>query len=196
MIRLSDLNEEVQKHLIEAARLFDSMIDYINDIGLEDWMEEYIEGEELTEQEVTAIDKVLEEAYRKAWTEDTMIPLGEWAKINGIDPATARQRAERGALRTAQKIGRNWVISSEEELIDYRKKENKKMYILIDVVDGDMFTKEFDNLKEAMRVSENEWEHLSDHDKKRREAFYLLESANPDEDAENHFDGDVVREWK
>lgn len=52
-----------------------------------------------------------------------LISLGEWAVKNGIDHATARQRAGRGAFETAQKIGRNWVIDSEEKLIDHRKKE-------------------------------------------------------------------------
>lgn len=53
----------------------------------------------------------------------SLISLVEWANKNGIDPATARQRAGRGAFETAQKIGRNWVIDSEEKLIDHRKKE-------------------------------------------------------------------------
>lgn len=52
-----------------------------------------------------------------------LISLGEWAKKNGIDPATARQRAGRGSFKTAQKIGRNWVIDEDEKLIDHRKKD-------------------------------------------------------------------------
>lgn len=52
-----------------------------------------------------------------------LISLGDWAKKNGIDPATARQRAGRGAFETAQKIGRNWVIEDSEELVDHRKKD-------------------------------------------------------------------------
>lgn len=52
-----------------------------------------------------------------------LISLVEWAKKNGINPATARQRAGRGAFETAQKIGRNWLIDEDEELIDHRKKE-------------------------------------------------------------------------
>lgn len=51
-----------------------------------------------------------------------LISLVEWAQKHGIDPATARQRAGRGAFQTAQKIGRNWLIDSDEELIDHRKK--------------------------------------------------------------------------
>lgn len=52
-----------------------------------------------------------------------LISLGQWAKNNGIDPATARQRAGRGVFETAQKIGRNWLIDEDEKLIDHRKKD-------------------------------------------------------------------------
>lgn len=51
-----------------------------------------------------------------------LISLGEWAKKNGIHPDTARQRAIRGAFETAYKIGRNWVIDSDEKLVDHRRK--------------------------------------------------------------------------
>lgn len=52
-----------------------------------------------------------------------LISLGDWANSNGMDPATARQRAGRGAFKTAQKIGRNWVIDEDEKLVDHRKAE-------------------------------------------------------------------------
>lgn len=54
---------------------------------------------------------------------ENLISLAEWAKKNGIDPATARQRAGRGAFETARKIGRNWVIDEAEVLVDHRKRE-------------------------------------------------------------------------
>lgn len=50
------------------------------------------------------------------------ITLTEWAERHGIDPATARQRALRGAFETAEKLGRIWVIRADEELIDHRRK--------------------------------------------------------------------------
>ena len=50
------------------------------------------------------------------------ISLVEWAEKNNIDPATARQKAIRGKLKTARKIGRNWVINEFEENTDNRKK--------------------------------------------------------------------------
>ena len=52
-----------------------------------------------------------------------LIPLKDWAKAHGIDPATARQRALRGAFGTARKIGRDWVIDKNEELVDHRRKK-------------------------------------------------------------------------
>ena len=51
------------------------------------------------------------------------ISLTEYAELHGIDPATARQRAIRGAFKTAVKIGRNWVIDKHEPLVDHRRKE-------------------------------------------------------------------------
>jgi len=54
-----------------------------------------------------------------------LISLVEWAEAHGIDQATARQRAGRGAFETARKIGRNWVIDEDEPLIDHRRKESE-----------------------------------------------------------------------
>lgn len=50
------------------------------------------------------------------------IPLKDWAKKHGIDPATARQRALRGSFQTAEKIGRDWVIKEDEPHVDHRRK--------------------------------------------------------------------------
>lgn len=43
-----------------------------------------------------------------------LISLAEYAEKHGKSQVTARQTAQRGAFNTAQKIGRNWVIDSEE----------------------------------------------------------------------------------
>lgn len=50
-----------------------------------------------------------------------LITLKEWAIAHSIDPSTARQRANRGAFETAVKMGRDWMIDENEELIDHRK---------------------------------------------------------------------------
>lgn len=55
---------------------------------------------------------------------DDYIPLNEWAIQHSIDPATARQRAIRGAFDTAKKFGSIWIINKHEELVDHRRKGN------------------------------------------------------------------------
>ena len=55
-----------------------------------------------------------------------LIPLKEWAINNGITPDTARQRANRGVFQTAVKMGRDWVIDEDEELIDHRYKKSEE----------------------------------------------------------------------
>jgi len=56
---------------------------------------------------------------------EELISLAEYAKINGIDPATVRQRVLRGSYQTARKIGRNWVIDRNEPHLDHRLKSDK-----------------------------------------------------------------------
>lgn len=54
------------------------------------------------------------------------ITLKAWAEREGIDPATARQKALRGGFKTAMKVGRDWVIDEAEKRTDLRFKANKK----------------------------------------------------------------------
>jgi hypothetical protein len=44
-----------------------------------------------------------------------LISLSEYGKIHGKSGDTLRRMAEKGVLRTAYKIGRNWVVDSDEE---------------------------------------------------------------------------------
>ena len=69
-------------------------------------------------------------------------------------------------------------------------------YIIMDYADGDCFTDEFEDKAEALREAEGQWNQLTRYDQKRRTAFYVLESVNPDEDAPDHYDGDIVKRWK
>ena len=69
-------------------------------------------------------------------------------------------------------------------------------YIVMDYRDGDLFTEEFDNVAEAVMSADWDWSRLSEQDKALRTEFFVLESANPDRDAENHLDGDIVKRWK
>ena len=54
-----------------------------------------------------------------------LISLTEYALALDKDPANLRHKAERGEFATARKIGRNWVIDSEEPYIDLRKLKRK-----------------------------------------------------------------------
>ena len=50
------------------------------------------------------------------------IPLREWARNNKLDESYARQKARRGSLKTAHKIGRDWFINELEMNVDNRRK--------------------------------------------------------------------------
>lgn len=61
-----------------------------------------------------------------------LIPLKEWAERHGVAPVSARQKAARGNLPTAIKMGRDWFIEENVPNTDnriktgkYIKKENK-----------------------------------------------------------------------
>lgn len=51
-----------------------------------------------------------------------LISLIEYAKKHGKDPDNVRKKAAAGQFKTARKIGRNWVIDSEEPWQDKRVK--------------------------------------------------------------------------
>lgn len=68
-------------------------------------------------------------------------------------------------------------------------------YIIVDNKDGDLFTTEFNTAEEAIKEADKQFNYLTEHDKKHRQAFYVLESVNPDEDADNHFDGNPIKEY-
>lgn len=54
-----------------------------------------------------------------------LISLAEYAQRHGRHQDTVRQKALRGGFRTAQKIGRNWVIDEDEPYIDDRVTSGK-----------------------------------------------------------------------
>ncbi len=55
--------------------------------------------------------------------DEDLITLKAWAQMNGISAATARQKAGRGSLKTARKIGRDWMVSRYEVNPDNRTKQ-------------------------------------------------------------------------
>lgn len=58
---------------------------------------------------------------------------------------------------------------------------------------SDIFTTEFDDRQEAIKSAKNQWDYLTYREKKQNRV-YVLESINPDEEAENHFDGNIIYE--
>ncbi len=53
------------------------------------------------------------------------IPLAAYARQLGKNPANARQIAARGGFRTAEKLGRDWVVDPAETWPDRRVKSGK-----------------------------------------------------------------------
>lgn len=51
-----------------------------------------------------------------------LISISEYAALHGKAAISVQQKARRGGFKTAQKIGRNWVIDSEEPYSDSRVK--------------------------------------------------------------------------
>ena len=56
---------------------------------------------------------------------------------------------------------------------------------------GDLFNDEFETAEEAINAAKWKWSYLTNMEKKER-TIWVLESVNPDEESEHHFDGDVI----
>lgn len=71
-------------------------------------------------------------------------------------------------------------------------------YVVCDVPKdgwGDNFTEEFGNRESAITKAKKDWRYLTRTEQKKRR-IYVLESVNPDVEAEDHFDGDIIWEAK
>lgn len=53
-----------------------------------------------------------------------LISIAEYAKKVGKEISVIRRHCQNGKFKTAQKIGRNWVIDSDEKYIE--KSRNRK----------------------------------------------------------------------
>lgn len=69
-------------------------------------------------------------------------------------------------------------------------------YLVIDDSENVIDVTEFENAKEAISYADHIWDCMLDDDKKSCKRFYILESVNPDEDAEDHFDGNIIKTYK
>ena len=59
----------------------------------------------------------------RAWGYNVLISLTEYAQRHSKSEVAVRKKAARGGFTTAQKIGRNWVIDSEEPYVKMKKGE-------------------------------------------------------------------------
>lgn len=69
-------------------------------------------------------------------------------------------------------------------------------YIAACEIRGDIFTKEFETADEAVKYAVADINRMSDSDVNKIESYLVIESVNPDEDAEDHFDGNTVFDFK
>ena len=66
-------------------------------------------------------------------------------------------------------------------------------YIIFDErKDLQLFTEEFEDRDEAIKTAKSDWDRRTAYDKKNTKAYYVLESVNPDEDADDHYDGNPI----
>lgn len=70
-------------------------------------------------------DKILMILIKKESVKQ-LISLTEYAAKIGKEASYVRRKAEKGDFKTAQKIGRNWVINENEPYVDNRRKEVKQ----------------------------------------------------------------------
>lgn len=68
-------------------------------------------------------------------------------------------------------------------------------YIIITGCKGSEWTEEHETKEQAIKAADKEYNHMNECDKKNTSYMYILESVNPDEDAPNHFDGDIVKTY-
>lgn len=55
-----------------------------------------------------------------------LISVKDYAAKHGKSPITIRQSCHRGRFKTAQKIGRDWLIDENEPFVDNRFQSKEK----------------------------------------------------------------------
>lgn len=67
-------------------------------------------------------------------------------------------------------------------------------YIVIDarkIGTGDTFITEHETAADAIQEAQKQWDHLTTPERRKRK-IYVLESVNPEEDAHDHYDGNLI----
>lgn len=52
--------------------------------------------------------------------DNNLIPIKDYAKMHSIDPATVRQRIQRGVMPGAVKLANSWFVPRDLPLVDNR----------------------------------------------------------------------------
>lgn len=95
-----------------------------------------------------------------------LVSLTEYAELHGKSSDTLRRMAENGALKTARKIGRNWVVN-KKEAYPVKKRASKELLTVLSLFSGcggiDLgFEGDFDVLKESINDKINpDWKCIS-----------------------------------
>ena len=90
----------------------------------------------------------------------------------------------------------NWAKALLERAVLEDAERGMKImekYIVIHDINGDSFTTGFDKVEDAIADAQTQWRYLTRNEKKKSH-IYVLESANPDVEADNHLDGNIVYE--
>jgi len=96
-----------------------------------------------------------------------LVSLTEYARLHGKSSDTLRRMAEKGILKTARKIGRNWVVN-RKEVYPVKKRENKEPLSVLSLFSGcgglDLgFEGDFRVLKESINEKINpDWKCIND----------------------------------
>lgn len=69
-------------------------------------------------------------------------------------------------------------------------------YIYITGKKGSEWPEEFETLEEAEKFATYEFNYMTEADKEALEYAYILKSVNPDTEAPNHYDGDIIKIYK
>jgi len=100
-----------------------------------------------------------------------LISLTEYAELHGKSSDTLRRMAENGTLKTAKKIGRNWVVN-KKEVYPVKKRLSKDTLTVLSLFSGcgglDLgFEGDFDVLNESVNEKINsDWKCINSENKK------------------------------
>lgn len=87
-----------------------------------------------------------------------------------------------------------YIRNKEDTNTTHQRGDRTMKYIVMDEHrdgTGDLFNTEHETLAEAVKAADRQWNQLTEQEQKER-TVYVLESANPDEDAPDHLDGTPV----